>query len=65
MRAAAALAACFAALGLAALRVKGDKAFALFYGPHAQQYMMPMVREGGAWKVTQLAPMAYPPAGSP
>ena len=45
---------------IAALRVKADKAFALFYGPHNQQYMMPMVSEGGAWKVNQIAPVAYP-----
>lgn len=42
------------------LRVKGKAAFALFYGPHGQKYVMPMAREGGAWKVTQLAPIAYP-----
>jgi hypothetical protein len=45
---------------LAVLRVKGDKAFALFDGPHNQKYMMPMVREGGAWKVNQIAPIPYP-----
>ena len=39
--------------GLASLRVKGDKAFALFYGPHRQQYMVPMVREAGSWKANQ------------
>jgi hypothetical protein len=53
---------------LAALRVKGDKAFALFYGPHAQQYMMPMAREGGTWKVNQLDPIPWPigaPAHAP
>lgn len=46
--------------GLAAFRVEGDKAFALFYGPHNQKYLMPMVSEGGAWKVNQIAPVAYP-----
>jgi hypothetical protein len=46
--------------GLAALRVEGDKAFALFYGPHEQQYMMPMVSEGAAWKVNQLEPIPWP-----
>ena len=45
---------------LAALRVKGEKGFALFYGPHHQQFMMPMVREGGRWKVNQPIPIAYP-----
>jgi hypothetical protein len=46
--------------GLAAFRVEGDKAFALFYGPHEQQYMMPMVSEGGAWKANQLEPIPWP-----
>jgi hypothetical protein len=55
--------------GLAALRVEGDKAFALFYGPREQQYMMPMVSEGGAWKVNQIEavpwPVGAPAQGSP
>ncbi len=50
--------------GPAALRVKGDNAFALFYGAHNQQYMMPMASEGGDWKVTQIAPVTYPPGAS-
>ena len=54
--------------GLAALRVKGDKAFALFYGPHNQQYMMPMVSEGGPGRSTR-SPRSptpsEPPAASP
>ena len=51
--------------GLAAFRVEGDKAFALFYGPHRQQYMMPMVHERGSWKVNQLDPVTYPPGSAP
>jgi hypothetical protein len=53
---------------LAAFRVEGDKGFALFYGPHRQQYMMPMVSESGAWKVNQLEPVPWPigtPTASP
>ena len=53
--------------GIVALRVKGEKAFALFYGSHRHQYMMPMALEGGGWKVNQVAPVAYPigaPVGS-
>jgi hypothetical protein len=50
---------------LAAFRVEGDKGFALFYGPHRQPYMIPMVREGGSWKVNQLDPVAYPPGSAP
>jgi len=54
--------------GLAALRVKGEKAFALFYGPRNQKFMMPMLSEGGAWKVNQIEPIPWPlgaPAGTP
>jgi hypothetical protein len=50
--------------GLAALRVEADKAFALFYGPREQQYMMPMVSEGGTWKANQIEPIPYPIGGS-
>lgn len=50
--------------GIVSLRVKEDRGFALFYGSHHQRYVMPMAREGGAWKVTQIAPMPYP-LGSP
>ena len=45
---------------IVALRIKGKSAFALFYGPHRQQYTMPMAIEAGAWKVTQLSPPPYP-----
>ncbi len=46
--------------GLAALRIKGKSAFALFHGANNNKYVMPMQNEGGAWKVTQLAPLPYP-----
>jgi hypothetical protein len=49
---------------LVSLRVQGANAFALFYGPGHQQYMVPMNREGGQWRPTQAAPIAYPP-GAP
>ena len=49
---------------VAALRVKGDTAFALFYGPHRRQYTMPMAHEAGHWRVNQLQAIPYPP-GSP
>jgi hypothetical protein len=51
--------------GLTALRVESPHAFALFYGPGSQQYMMPMEAEGGAWKVTQIAPIPYPVGAPP
>ncbi|HWY19090.1 MAG TPA: hypothetical protein VNY27_10335 [Solirubrobacteraceae bacterium] len=46
--------------GVAALRIKGTSAFALFHGPHNSKYVMPLVDEGGAWKMGQLAPLPYP-----
>ena len=50
--------------GLTALRVESPHAFALFYGPHEQQYMMPMISEAGGWKVAQIAPVPWP-VGAP
>ncbi len=44
------------------LRVKGANAFALFTGPEGQQYIVPMLREAGAWRLTQAGPITYPPA---
>ena len=49
---------------LLSLRVHGANAFALFYGPGRQQYVVPMNREAGGWRPTQAAPIAYPP-GAP
>jgi hypothetical protein len=49
---------------LLSLRVHGTNAFALFYGPGHQQYMVPMNREAGEWRPTQASPIAYPP-GAP
>jgi hypothetical protein len=46
---------------LLSLRVHGSHAFALFIAPGARQYMLPMFREAGLWKMTQPAPIAYPP----
>ena len=44
----------------AALRVEGKSAFALYYGQDKSKYVMPMVKEGDAWKIGQLAPLSYP-----
>lgn len=49
---------------LLSLRIHGANAFALFYGPGHQQYMVPMNREGGAWRPTQATPIAYPPGAA-
>jgi hypothetical protein len=37
-----------------ALRVEGDHGFVLYHGPGGAPYAMPMVIEGGAWKVGSL-----------
>jgi hypothetical protein len=49
---------------LLSLRVHGQNAFALFYGPGHQRYMVPMNREAGQWRPTQAAPIAYPPGAT-
>jgi hypothetical protein len=46
------------------LRIRGRQGFALWIGPGGQQYVMPLSREGSAWRPTQPAPLAYP-LGSP
>jgi hypothetical protein len=46
--------------GIAALRVQGQSAFALYHGPNNTRYVMPMINENGIWKVSQLAPLPYP-----
>ncbi len=46
--------------GVAALRIDGVTAFALYYGPGTNKYVMPMQNEAGTWKMTQLAPLHYP-----
>jgi hypothetical protein len=51
--------------GLVSLRVERPHAFALFYGPGKQRYMMPLEEEGGGWKVTQIQPVPWPVGSSP
>lgn len=46
--------------GIAGMRVKANTAFVFFYGPKSEKFLMPMRSEHGAWKVTQLTPLAYP-----
>ena len=41
-----------------ALRSEGDRGFLLFRGAHGTNYFVPMVKEGGAWKVAAIAPSA-------
>lgn len=45
---------------LAALRVEEETAFALFHGPQGTDYVIPMVKDQGEWKIVQLTPIPYP-----
>jgi hypothetical protein len=51
--------------GLLAFRIHGRRGVAAFRAPAGTGYVMPMVSEAGSWRVTQLAPVSYPPASSP
>jgi hypothetical protein len=46
--------------GIASLRFEGDRGFALYHGPKGVNYFVPMVKEGGEWKVGALAPSEFP-----
>lgn len=43
-----------------ALRIKGEKAFALYHGTHGKDYAMPMEKEGGEWKVGSVVTQEVP-----
>jgi hypothetical protein len=45
---------------IASLRVEGDRGFALYHGAHGVDYFVPMIREGGKWKVGSLVPDEFP-----
>jgi hypothetical protein len=45
---------------VAALRVKGDKAFALYHGAKGQDYAISMTKEGGEWKVAAIQERVIP-----
>ncbi len=45
---------------LAALRIQGNQAFAFFHGARGQDYVIPMIKEGGEWKVGSLGPAPTP-----
>ena len=47
---------------VASMRVEGETAFAIYRGIDGKGYAVPMVREGGKWKLTALAPT---PLGTP
>jgi hypothetical protein len=48
--------------GLSALRVKGRHGSAVFLSSSGAGYVMPLVSEGGSWRLTQISPFPYPPA---
>lgn len=46
--------------GIASFRVEGERGFALYHGPKGVDYFVPMIDEGGEWKVGALAPSEFP-----
>jgi hypothetical protein len=45
---------------IASLRIEGKRGFALYHGDEGIDYFVPMVKEGGEWKVAALAPSEFP-----
>jgi hypothetical protein len=45
---------------IAALRVKGTRGFAFYHGAKGKDYVMPMAKEGGEWKVASLQEQETP-----
>ena len=46
--------------GIASVRFKGDRGFAMFHGPGGAKFFMPLVKEGGEWKVGSLVASEFP-----
>lgn len=46
--------------GIAAVRFRGDRGFALFHGPKGTDFFISLVREDGQWKVGSLAASEFP-----
>lgn len=46
--------------GIASVRFKGDRGFALFHGPQGAKFFMPLVKEDGEWKVGSLVASEFP-----
>src|SRR5262245_54292330 len=47
--------------GVVALRIEGGTAFAIWRGADGKGYALPLMREGGVWKLTALAPTPLNP----
>lgn len=45
---------------IAALRIKGNQAYALYHGSDGKDYMMPMEKEDGTWKAWSIVPVELP-----
>jgi hypothetical protein len=46
--------------GIASVRFKEDRGFALFHGPQGARFFMPLVKEDGEWKVGSLVASEFP-----
>jgi hypothetical protein len=46
--------------GIAAVRFKGDRGFALFHGPKGVNFFISLVKEDGQWKVGSLGASEFP-----
>jgi hypothetical protein len=48
-----------------AMRIKGKRAYALFHGTDGKNWVMPMKKEGGEWRVAALQEEALPAKSAP
>jgi len=46
--------------GIDSFRFQGDRGFALYHGTDGKDYFIPLVKEGGEWKIGGLAPSEFP-----
>lgn len=46
--------------GIASVRFKDDRGFAMFHGPGGAKFFMPLVKEDGEWKVGSLVASEFP-----
>jgi hypothetical protein len=46
------------------VRVQGGRAFIVFHAPGARLYQLPMLREGGRWKASIVAPSVLVPSAA-
>jgi hypothetical protein len=46
--------------GIASFRFQGDRGFVLYHGAKGVDYFVPMVKEGGEWKIGAISPSEFP-----